>query len=159
MVIDPRTSMTVLDEDACWQLLGSTELARLAVAVGDDLEVFPVNIVLDGRSIVFTTGEGTKLAAMAVAGNVVVEADGIDDASRLAWSVVVRGRAERLERFTDIYRAEELRLPSWTAHPRQWFVRIHCDQISGRSFPLPPDSPSGDEQPLQKSPDGRDLRP
>ncbi|MBB5788779.1 pyridoxamine 5'-phosphate oxidase family protein [Jiangella mangrovi] len=134
MTTDPRTGMTVLDEDACWSLLGSASIARVAVAIAGDVEVFPVNIVVDERTVVFRTGEGTKLAASVIAPRVAVEADGVDPARGRAWSVVVKGRAERLERFTDIYRAEDLALPSWTEHPKQWFVRVYCDQITGRSF-------------------------
>jgi nitroimidazol reductase NimA-like FMN-containing flavoprotein (pyridoxamine 5'-phosphate oxidase superfamily) len=134
MTTDPRTGMTILDEDACWSLLGSAGLARVAIAIAGDLEVFPVNIVVDDRTVVFRTGEGTKLAAAVIAPRVAVEADGVDSVSGLAWSVVVKGRAERLDRFTDIYRAEELALPAWTEHPKQWFVRVYCDEITGRSF-------------------------
>lgn len=134
MATDPRTAMTILDEDTCWSLLSSTSLARVAIAIAGDIEVFPVNIVVDDRAVVFRTGEGTKLAATVIARRVAIEADGADPATGLAWSVVVKGWAERLERFAEIYRAEELALPAWTAHPKQWFVRVHGDEISGRSF-------------------------
>ncbi|NIQ54521.1 MAG: hypothetical protein GWN71_14420 [Gammaproteobacteria bacterium] len=59
MDTDPRTGMEILDEDGCWQLFGSADYVRLAVVVGDDLEIFPINVVLDGRTVVFRTGEGT----------------------------------------------------------------------------------------------------
>src|SRR5690606_41987457 len=105
METDARTGMTVLTEDECWDLLRSAEVARLAVVVGDDLEVFPINIVLDDRTVVFRTGEGTKLAAVTIAGRVVIEADGFIRDTGEAWSVVVKGTAERLERFSEIGRA------------------------------------------------------
>ncbi|WP_198663558.1 pyridoxamine 5'-phosphate oxidase family protein [Jiangella endophytica] len=139
MTTDPRTRMTILGEDLCWSLLSTAALARVAVAIAGDVEVFPVNIVVDEHTVVFRTGEGTKLAAAVIAPRVAVEADGVDPATGRAWSVVVKGRAERLERFADIYRAEELELPSWTAYPKQWFVRVHGDQITGRSFEPTPD--------------------
>jgi hypothetical protein len=136
MTKDARTGMSILDEDTCWSRLASTNLARLAMVVAGDLEVFPVNIVVDGRSIVFRTAEGTKLAAAVIAPRVAVEADDVDPTTGLAWSVVVKGRAERLDRFADIYGAEELALPAWTTHPKQWFVRVHGDEITGRAFSL-----------------------
>jgi nitroimidazol reductase NimA-like FMN-containing flavoprotein (pyridoxamine 5'-phosphate oxidase superfamily) len=132
--IDPRTGMTVLDEAACWELFTSAEVARLAIVVGDDLEIFPINPVVDKRAIFFRTGEGTKLAAVTIARKVAIEADGYDASAGEAWSVVVKGDAERLERFDDIERAEQLPLRSWSDHPKQWFVRVRPRQITGRRF-------------------------
>ncbi|SEE70708.1 pyridoxamine 5'-phosphate oxidase family protein [Jiangella alba] len=134
MDVDPRTGMTILDADSCWALLASADVVRLAVVAAGDLEIFPVNAVVDGHTLVFATGEGTKLAAVTIARDVVLEADGADAERGVAWSVVVRGRAERLVRFADIYRAEELPLRSWTTHPKQWFVRVHPAQVTGRRF-------------------------
>lgn len=134
MTTDPRTGMTILDEAASWELLSTADVVRIAVAVGDDLEVFPVNAVVDRRTLVFATGEGTKLAAAVVSGRVTVEADGFDRSFGEAWSVVVKGVPERLERFADIQEAEELPLVPWSAHPKQWFVRVHPTEITGRRF-------------------------
>ena len=131
---DPRTGMTILDEATCWDLLSTAAVSRLAVLVGDDLEIFPINTVVDGPTIVFSTGEGTKLAAVTIARNVVVEADGHDDATGEAWSVVVKGEADRLDRFDDIDKAEQLALQSWSTHPKQWFVRVKPRSITGRRF-------------------------
>ena len=132
--VDPRTGMTILDETTCWELLSTADVCRLAVAVGNDLEVFPVNAAVDGGTLVFSTGEGTKLAAVPIARSVAVEADGYDAATREAWSVVVKGYAERLEHFYDIERAESLALRSWSDHPKQWFVRVTPRSVSGRRF-------------------------
>lgn len=134
MTTDPRTGMTILDEDTCWELLESAEIARLAVAVGDDLEIFPFTPAVDDRTIVLRTGEGTKLAAVTIARRVAVEVDGYDPRSGKAWSVVVKGEAERLEKFHDIERAESLPLRPWSDHPTQWFVRIHPGEVTGRRF-------------------------
>ena len=136
MDTDPRTGMTVLDEETSWNLLEAADIARLAVAVGDDVEIFPVNVVVDGRTLVFRTGEGTKLAAVTIARRVAVEADGYDGGVGEAWSVVVKGEAERVEKFRDIDRVENLLLRPWTDHPKQWFVRIRPDEVTGRRFPV-----------------------
>ncbi|MFW6034011.1 MAG: pyridoxamine 5'-phosphate oxidase family protein [bacterium] len=135
MDTDPRTGMTILDEEASWELFRSADVVRLAVVAAGDLEIFPINAVADGRTIVFRTGEGTKLAALTIAGQVALEADGYDVAAGEAWSVVIKGDAERLESFSDIERTEQLALPEWTGHPKQWFVRVYPTEISGRRFP------------------------
>lgn len=134
MVTDPRTGMTILDEDTCWELIASAEIARLAVAVGHDLEIFPFTPAVDDRTIVLRTGEGTKLAALTIARRVAVEVDGFDPSSGEAWSVVVKGEAERLEKFHDIERVESLPLQPWSDHPTQWFVRVRPNEVTGRRF-------------------------
>ncbi|NIQ54520.1 MAG: pyridoxamine 5'-phosphate oxidase family protein [Gemmatimonadetes bacterium] len=63
-----------------------------------------------------------------------LEADGYDREVGEAWSVVIKGDAERLESFSDIERTEQLPLPEWTGHPKQWFVRVYPREISGRRF-------------------------
>lgn len=131
---DHGAQMMVLSEDDSWQLLSAADVVRVAVAVAGDVEVFPINSVVDGRTIVFRTAEGTKLAAIAVTGRVTVEADGCDRRTRQVWSVVLKGEAELLESFNDIYRAEALPLAQWhPGHKGRW-VRIHPREIQGRCF-------------------------
>jgi hypothetical protein len=138
MTHDDRTDTDVLEPAECWQLLADALVGRLAVAPAGRPEIFPVNHVVDGRTILFRTGEGTKLASVAVNPFVAFEVDGYDPVSRQAWSVIVRGSAERLDSFRDIYVAEELPLFPWSAHPKQMFVRIHPREVSGRRFTASP---------------------
>lgn len=126
--------VTVLPEDECWRLLREAEVGRLAVAVGGEPEIFPVNFVVDGGALVFRTAEGTKLAALTVSSRVAFEVDGYRPETEEAWSVVVKGRADRLERFPEIYAAEELPIFPWEASPKQWFVRVQPAQMTGRRF-------------------------
>ena len=50
-----------LDESACWGLLRSAEVGRLAVVVNHRPEIFPINFVVDHATVVFRTAGGTKL--------------------------------------------------------------------------------------------------
>jgi uncharacterized protein len=45
----------VLTPTQCWDLLQSEEVGRLAVTLGYHPDIFPVNFVVDDRSIVFRT--------------------------------------------------------------------------------------------------------
>jgi uncharacterized protein len=136
MAYDERTGMTVLDEDDCWSLLKSANVVRIAMAIAGDVEVFPINSVVDGRTLVFRTAEGTKLAAIAISGRVTVEADGRNRGGREAWSVVLKGNAELLESFPDIYQAEELPLFPWhPGHKGRW-VRVRPREVQGRRFTI-----------------------
>lgn len=122
----------VLDEEQIWKLLEHTAHGRLVITPGGRVEIFPLNFAVQDRTLVMRTGPGNKLAGMAVDENVVVEADGILDDQ--AWSVVLRGRAELLESEAERARAEELELKPWVPTPKDFFVRITPDEVSGRHF-------------------------
>lgn len=125
----------VLPTAECWRLLEAADVGRLAVAVAGDLEIFPVTFVVDNRTLVFRTAEGTKLAALTISSRVALEVDGYEDDADAVWSVVVKGTAERLDRFDEIYAAEELPIFPWASGVKQWFVRIRPAEVSGRRFP------------------------
>ena len=50
-----------LSDRECWDRLAEQQLGRLVTRVGDVLDIFPVNYIVDGESLVFRTGEGSKL--------------------------------------------------------------------------------------------------
>lgn len=130
----PNFGTTMLAEDECWRLLVEAEVGRLAVAVGDAPEIFPINFVVDNRTVVFRTAEGTKLALLAISRKVAFEVDGFDAATGEAWSVVVHGLANVLDRLNDVYAAQELPLFPWEATPKPVFVRIKPRAVTGRRF-------------------------
>jgi nitroimidazol reductase NimA-like FMN-containing flavoprotein (pyridoxamine 5'-phosphate oxidase superfamily) len=130
--LDPVT--TVLGEDECWRMLARADVGRLAVSVSGEPLIFPVNFVIDNRSVLFRTAEGTKLASLAVSARVAFEVDGFDAATGEAWSVVVRGTAKVLEKLNDVYAAQELPLFPWEATPKPVFVRITPRAVTGRRF-------------------------
>lgn len=134
MTIDPRNGMEILSPDECWALLDDEEVGRLAVAIGGEVDIFPLNFVVADRTIVFRTAEGSKLAEIAANARVSFEIDGYNPGTGEAWSVVLKGLAQVLQRFSDIYSAEELPLFPWNASPKQWFVRITPRELSGRRF-------------------------
>ena len=136
MADNEHPSVTVLDEDESWRMLASADVVRMAVAVAGEVEVFPVNSVVDDRTLVFRTAEGTKLAALAVSGRVTVEADGRRIGGNEVWSVVLKGDSELLESFPEIYRVEELLLSAWhPGHKGRW-VRIRPREVQGRRFTI-----------------------
>jgi nitroimidazol reductase NimA-like FMN-containing flavoprotein (pyridoxamine 5'-phosphate oxidase superfamily) len=127
-------AIEVLDVQQCWQLLASVEVGRLAVAVAGDGDIFPLNFTVDDGALLFRSAEGTKLVEVVLAGRVAFEVDGYEPSRGQAWSVVVKGSAELLDRFDDIYRAQDLPLFPWNASPKERFVRIVPDKLSGRRF-------------------------
>ena len=130
---DPAVTIH-LDEDECWRLLSGAEFGRLAVSIANHPDIFPVNFVVDDRTIVFRTDEGTKLAAAVLTPSVAFEIDGVDGGQ--AWSVVVAGRAHEIEKMEEVYAALELPIHPWQRAPKHRYVRIAPDQVSGRRFDI-----------------------
>jgi nitroimidazol reductase NimA-like FMN-containing flavoprotein (pyridoxamine 5'-phosphate oxidase superfamily) len=127
-------TMEELDVQQCWELLASVEVGRLAVSVSGDVDIFPLNFAIDDGAVLFRSAEGTKLVEVVLAGRVAFEVDGYEPAHGRAWSVVLKGSAEVLDHFSDIYRAEDLPLFPWNASPKERFVRIVPDKMTGRRF-------------------------
>jgi nitroimidazol reductase NimA-like FMN-containing flavoprotein (pyridoxamine 5'-phosphate oxidase superfamily) len=124
----------VLDREQCWGLLASVEVGRLAVAAAGEIDIFPLNFVVDDGAVMFRTAEGTKLVEVVLAGRVAFEVDGYAPEEGRAWSVVLKGHAELLDRWSDIYHAQDLPLFPWNASPKERFVRIVPQELSGRRF-------------------------
>src|SRR6266508_4822069 len=134
MTIDPQAGVRVLAPNECWTLLRSAEVGRLAVAISNHPDIFPINFIVDHGSVVFRTAEGTKLAAAVLGAGVAFEVDGYEPASGDAWSVVLKGRAVEVERMQEMFDALDLPLVPWHASPKPRFVRIEPDDVSGRRF-------------------------
>ncbi len=129
-----RLGMTVLTTHECFELLRTAEIGRLAVALSDQPEIFPVNYVVDHGTVVFRTAAGTKLTAVGLDGNVAFEVDGHDRARGEAWSVIIKGRAQELRGLHERFDASDLPLFPWQAAPKSHVVRIEPVEVSGRRF-------------------------
>ena len=131
---EASSAVEVLDANACWDLLRGVSVGHLAVLVDGHPEIFPVNYKVDHGSVVFRTGEGTKLHAAARPTAVALEADGTDQDKRTAWSVHVKGHAEVLEPSPELMAGVGLTLFPWQAGHKDHFVRIVPTTVSGRRF-------------------------
>jgi hypothetical protein len=129
---NPLDPVVELDEHQCWELLRSQEVGRLAVAITNHPDIFPVNYVVDHATVVFRTAEGTKLAAAVLGESVAFEIDGEADGE--AWSVVIKGQAVEIERMYELFDAVELPLYPWHAAPKHRYVRILPELVTGRRF-------------------------
>ena len=129
-----RHGLTVLSTDACFELLRSQNVGRLAVSIREHPDIFPINYVVDRGGIVFRTAEGTKLAASLLGRGVAFEIDALDAEAGVAWSVVVKGDAVEIERMYELLDAQDLPLFPWHAGSTHRFVRIEPVEITGRRF-------------------------
>lgn len=131
---DPIETLT---PEQSWERLGTQELGRLVTHVGDTIDIFPVNYVVDGDGILFRTAPGSKLFELTVNADVLFEVDDHTDTD--AWSVIVRGHATALETDADVHRAEAAGLRPWIPTLKRVYVRIAPASVTGRAFRRSPE--------------------
>lgn len=130
--IDPN-GLAVLARAECLRLLASRTVGRVAVTSGGVPTILPVRYVLDDDAVVFRTGAGAKLYAIARGAALAFEVDDVDPATGAGWSVVVTGAAREV---TD--RSERSRLaavapaPSLPTPDVTHVVLLPTDEMSGR---------------------------
>lgn len=124
--IDLVGGTEIVSEAACWEMLGTQSVGRLAVSMDGQIDVFPVNYRLDGNAILFRTNAGRKMS-WAARGEVAFEVDFVDVAGRSGWSVVVHASAVHIEPIDAVDEAEQ----SWTG-PKDLLVRITPRSVTGR---------------------------
>jgi uncharacterized protein len=120
-------------ESECLELLASHSVGRIAVVAQGSPLIFPVNYVLDGRTVAFRTDPGTKLEA-AVLGRVAFEIDGIDSLYQEGWSVLVQGVGREITDAWDAWsqRVRGHHLEPWAAGAKEHWVAIASPLFSGR---------------------------
>ena len=134
-----RKPPETLDRRACVERLASVAIGRVAwAAPSGTVVVLPVNFVLDGQAIVFSTGPGDKLTAVREGRPVSFEADDVERAVQTGWSVLVIGAAEVIDDPQEVHRIEQLQLHTWALVPDRFFVRLPLTEVTGRVLPLHP---------------------
>ena len=117
-----------LDPEECLELLASRPAGRVAYCVPEGPVVLPVNHVMDGQDILFSTSPHTELGREMISGHVAFQVDDFDEFHESGWSVLVRGNAEY-----DDSHAPRTDLPTpWAAGTRNLVVRIRPRLITGR---------------------------
>ncbi|CAI3804060.1 hypothetical protein NKCBBBOE_03504 [Pseudarthrobacter sp. MM222] len=134
MYMDDAPKVGKLSFDECWELLASSIVGRLALIVDGHPEIFPVNFVLERRSIVFRTDPGTKLWESRKEEPVAFEIDGYDPATQEAWSVVARGTTALIEDPDEQSAVDALGLEPWERGTKSYYVRLSPVALTGRRF-------------------------
>jgi nitroimidazol reductase NimA-like FMN-containing flavoprotein (pyridoxamine 5'-phosphate oxidase superfamily) len=132
---DSAESMDVLSSSQCLALLRTTSVGRIGISVNDAApEIIPMNFVVDRGTVVFRTAPGTKFAAALEHRPVTFEADGFVAADGLAWSVMIKGTSGLITGQEQLLETYRLPLFPWQPSPKNNFVRIEPDAITGRQF-------------------------
>lgn len=120
--------------DDAWRFLEHTRFGRLAVSVGNEPDIFPINFLAHEGKLLLRTNPGTKLAELTINDSVAFEIDGMTENE--AWSVVLKGHARVVESQTEIDALSELPLSPWLQTLKYTFVEIIPKSVRGIRFEL-----------------------
>jgi Pyridoxamine 5'-phosphate oxidase len=113
------------------RLLGSVPMGRVAFSARALPAIRPALHLVDGNRVIIRADGAAPITSAARSGTVVAyEADALDPATRLGWSVVVVGAAHRV---TDAAEAASYRraLRPWETGTDDQVVAISADVITG----------------------------
>jgi nitroimidazol reductase NimA-like FMN-containing flavoprotein (pyridoxamine 5'-phosphate oxidase superfamily) len=126
-----------LTKDECFRLLAGRHLGRVVLVDDRGPLALPVNFVLDQYTVLLRSDEGTKLDVAVRSGRVAFEIDGVDEATRTGWSVLVRGEAVEVTDPAELARVRQLPLYPWAPGAKRRYIRILPTSLTGRRIALP----------------------
>jgi nitroimidazol reductase NimA-like FMN-containing flavoprotein (pyridoxamine 5'-phosphate oxidase superfamily) len=133
---DPQTiaaaEVEALSAVDCWLKLEDARRGRLALSTEDGVDIFPVNYIARGERIYLCSGPGSKMFNIVRHPQVAFEIEGHDHGRM--WSVVVHGRAERMNLDADIEASGVLAIHADHPGAKNNYVQITPTDITGRSF-------------------------
>lgn len=133
----PPATFEVLAPRACFDLLATTIVGRVAFAGAAGLQLLPVNYrVLDGTVLVSTSPGGTLAELADHAGEVLFEVDYHAPLARHGWSVVVRGTSSAVRDPRVLASPERARLVPWAPSPHALVLQIRPRLVTGRQVSL-----------------------
>lgn len=129
--------ITPMSEDEAWDHLAEQTFGRLALAIGGQPEIFPINYTLDRRTILFRTAEGTKLLGIVIDSHVAFEIDRIEGDGAL--SVVAKGIAREIEHESEAEQFDLSALRPWVPTLKYHLIAVEVTELSGRRFRFGPE--------------------
>ena len=131
-----HAGLETLDFDTCLRLLASVPVGRVGFVADGEVQILPVNHLVDGQDVVFRTAHGAKLSVAEGGNSITFEADAYDERAHSGWSVVVTGRAEPVDSDAEIERLRDRGLRPWvTTVARPYSIRIRPSAVTGRRTP------------------------
>ncbi len=121
-----------LSSGECLRLMASVPVGRVIYTRRALPAVELVNFALDQGDIVLRTDRSGKLAAAARGAVVAFEADCLDQAHQVGWSVTAIGPSREITDPAEIARLRTIGLSSWAPGEREHFIRISPEILTGR---------------------------
>ncbi|MFI1163476.1 pyridoxamine 5'-phosphate oxidase family protein [Streptomyces sp. NPDC020801] len=124
-----------LERQECLRLLAKAPVGRIVHTRQALPAVLPVNFTLDGDGAVLLRTSASSELVRAIDGAVVAfEADEVDAVAHSGWSVVVTGPASVVTDPGEQRRLARSGPSSWAPSPREVFVRIEPELVTGREL-------------------------
>lgn len=121
-----------LDEEECWEYLVQERVGRVALADPAGPLVLPVAYAARAGRIWFRTAEDGLVAERALGSRMTFQIDYAEPFNHAGWSVLVRGRANRVTpEDLQVLGSDDLPEP-WPEDPRTLSVSIVADEVTGR---------------------------
>ena len=121
-----------LDRAECMELLAAKSVGRIAYTGDTGARILPVNYILGADCVIFRTVPDGEIFRYALNSNCAFEIDETDEFFESGWSVVAVGRLQ-LATEGDFASMRYGKLPEpWAGGGRWMFVRLPCEQVSGR---------------------------
>ena len=121
-----------LGRDECLRLMASVPVGRIIYTRQALPAVELVNFAVDNGDIIIKTDHSGKLAAATRGAVVAFEADSLDTARRVGWSVTVVGQSQEVTDPDEFGRLEQIGLSTWAPGDREHFIRIRPGILTGR---------------------------
>ncbi|MCX4597243.1 pyridoxamine 5'-phosphate oxidase family protein [Streptomyces sp. NBC_01549] len=133
--MNPNDGFRELDREECLRLLERAPIGRVVHTRHALPAVLPVNFSLDTDSAVLMRTSADSELAAAIDGVVIAfEADEVDATAHSGWSVLVTGRATVVSDPAEHGRLARTGLRSWVASPKEVFIRIETELVTGRQL-------------------------
>ena len=129
----PRPRLEVLTREHCEAHLDKGGVGRVVFLAERGPIALPVNFRFVAGDIVFRT-DATGSIAAAAGSTVSFEVDHVDEAMSEGWSVVVTGRARRVDDPSELEQLAQLGIEPWAGGGRETIIRIEPGEISGRNI-------------------------
>lgn len=131
----PNDGFRELGRHECLRLLATVPVGRVVHTRHAMPAVLPVNFGLDSDGAVLLRTSETSELVRAIDGAVVAfEADEVDAVRHSGWSVVVTGSATVVTDPAEHQRLARTGPLSWVPAPRDAFVRIEPELVTGREL-------------------------
>jgi nitroimidazol reductase NimA-like FMN-containing flavoprotein (pyridoxamine 5'-phosphate oxidase superfamily) len=127
-----------LPEARCRELLASHHEGRIAWEAPDGPQLLPVSYALHHGQIAFRTSPYGVLSQLRLPTPVAFEIDDLHPADGVAWSVLVRGRADPMTTSIDLAALwASSDLVPWATGTRNLVILVTERSISGRAVTAP----------------------
>lgn len=129
-----RSSITVLTERECRELLETTTVGRVAFVNADGQQLLPLNFVVIDGVVYFRTGVDSSLAELAAGmPDVAFGVDYHSETTRDGWNVTLGGTTSAVENADTIdHVSNHSRLDPWPPGERTLVIQIVPRAINGR---------------------------